>query len=59
MITFEEYDKEHNPRKMSKTEVIIGLVLFASFMIYFFYKAILDCWPILRSILSYLFSLTQ
>jgi hypothetical protein len=56
-MTFEEYYNEHNPKKVSKTEVIINLVLFASFIIYFFYKAIVDCWPILRSNLTYLFSL--
>ena len=56
MITFEEYDHEHNPRRLSKTEVIIGLVLFVSFELYFIFKAIVDCWPILRSNIIHLLS---
>ena len=56
MISLEEYEKENNPRKMSRIEFILGLVLFASFLIYFICKAIVDCWPILRSNLSYLVS---
>lgn len=42
-MTFEEYENEHNPKKMSKTEVIIVLVLIVSFVLYFIYKAIVDC----------------
>ncbi len=56
MITFEEYDHEHNPRMMSRIELIIGLVLFASFLFYFICKAIVDCWPILRSNIIHLLS---
>ena len=55
MITFEEYEKEHNP-KLSKTEIIIGLVLFVSFLVYFVFNAIVDCWPLLRSSLAALIS---
>ena len=51
MISFEEYEKEHNP-KMSKTEIIIGLVLFFSFLAYFVFNAIVDCWHLLRSNLT-------
>lgn len=49
MMTFEEYEKEHNPRKMSKTEIIIGLVLFVSFELYFAYKAIVVLGNLLHS----------
>ncbi len=55
MITFEEYEREHNP-KMSKTEIIIGLVLFFWFLAYFVFNAIVDFWPILRSSLANLIS---
>ena len=55
MITFEEYEREHNP-KMSKTEIIIGLSLFFSFLTYFVFNAIVDFWPLLRSYLAALFS---
>ncbi len=55
MTTFEEYEREHNP-KMSKTEIIIGLVLFFSFLAYFVLNAIVDCWPLLRSNLAVIFS---
>ena len=58
-MTFEEYEREHNPKKVSKAEVIICLALLASFMIYFINKAIVDYWPILRSNITYLFSLTR
>ena len=56
MMTFEEYEREHNPRMMSRIELIIGLVLFASFLFYFICKAIVDCWPILRSNIIHLLS---
>lgn len=55
MVTFEEYEREHNP-KMSKTEIIIGLVVFFSFLVYFVFNAIVDCWPLLRSNLAALFT---
>ena len=56
MITLEEYEREHDPKKLSRIEVIIGLVFFASFMIYFFYNTIVCCWPILRTNLTFLLS---
>jgi hypothetical protein len=52
MITIEEYEKEHNSRKISRIEIILGLVLFVLSEMYFIYKAIVDCWPILRSNLA-------
>jgi hypothetical protein len=57
MMTIEEYEREHNPKKLSRIEVIIGLALFVSFELYFICKAIVDCWPILRSNLIYILSI--
>ena len=39
-MTFEEYNHEHNPRKMSKIEIIIGIVLSVLFGIYGIYNGI-------------------
>ena len=39
-MTFEEYDHKHNPRKVSKIEIIICLVLSVSFGLYGIYNAI-------------------
>lgn len=39
-MTTEEYNKEHNPKKLSKTEAIINIVLFVSAMIFVVYKVI-------------------
>ena len=39
-MTFEEYDHEHNPRKMSKIKIIIGIVLSVIFGVYGIYNGI-------------------
>ena len=48
MMTFEEYDHEHNPRNLSRIEIVINLVLFVSFGGYFVYKAIVGLFCILN-----------
>ena len=40
MMTFEEYNHEHFPRKISKIEIIIGIVLSVIFGIYGIYNGI-------------------
>ena len=40
MMTPEEYNREYNPKKLSKTEAIIGILFFVSALLFVIYKVI-------------------